>query len=298
MTRNEQPKKVNENQEDKVFEDKLYRVVRRKDSHINTKVNPDGLKSAIQFDENNNLTGPVEIIEVDEKELVRSEYVDIEPGLRSWKQLILEEIVAPIARETLEQALDIGYQRFCAWMEQTAVPKAKEKSKEISKNIKFYFSAIKDGITGKELMADRILREEAERKNARLAQQQETSVNASRSETGQTFDEKEIHTMEEIEEVVNIMRSSAITMAACIRWLNNSVKDDDGSDSKKRLEIQRNLEELSTTDVTKQIDLLLEDRNKGLLDAVSLRMIAAFREGNFVIDGKVVPMNNYLRTVK
>lgn len=296
MKKNE--RSVGENHEEKVFEDKLYRVVRRKDSHVNTKVNPDGLKSAIQFDENNNLTGPVEIIEADEKEWIRPEYVEIEPRLRSWKQLILEEIVAPIARETLEQALDIGYQHFCVWMEQTAVPKAKEKSKEIGKNIKFYFSAIKDGIMGKELMADRILREAAERKNARLAQQQGMSVNVSKPETGQTSNEKEIHTTEEIEEVVNIMRSSAITIAACIRWLNNSVKDDDGSDLKKRLEIQRNLEELSTADVMKQIDLLLEDKNKGLLDAVSFRMIAAFREGNFIIDGKIVPMSNYLKTVE
>ena len=131
MIKNEQS--VDENHEEKVFEDKLYRVVRRKDSHVNTKVNPDGLKSAIQFDENNNLTGPVEIIEIDEKEWIRPEYVEIEPRLRSWKQLILEEIVAPIARETLEQALDIGYQHFCVWMERTAVPKAKEKSKEIGK---------------------------------------------------------------------------------------------------------------------------------------------------------------------
>ncbi len=296
MTKNELS--VHENHDEKVFEDKLYRVVRRKDSHVNTKVNPDGLKSAIQFDENNNLTGPVEIIEADEKEWIRPEYVEIEPRLQSWKQLILEEIVAPIAKETLEQALDIGYQHFCVWMEQTAVPKAKKKSKEIGKNIKLYFSAIKDGIMGKELMADRILREVEERKNARLVQQQAMSVSVSKPDIGQTSDEKERHTTEEIQEVVNIMRSSAITMAACIRWLNNSVKDDDGSDRKKRLEIQRNLEELSTTDVMKQIDLLLEDRNKGLLDAVSLRMIAAFRKGNFFIDGKTVPMSNYLKAVE
>ena len=298
MTKNEQSKGVDGNREEKVFDDKLYRVVRRKDSHVNTKVNPDGLKSAIQFDENNNLTGPVEIIEVDEREWIRSGGVEIDPRLRSWKQIILEEIVAPITRETLEHALDIGYQHFCVWMEKTAVPKAKEKSIEIGKNIKFYFSSIKDGIMGKELVADRILREEAERKNARLAQQQKMSVNTLKLETRQTSDEKEIHTMEEIEEVVNIMRSSAITMAACIRWLNNSVKGDDGSDPKKRLEIQRNLEELSTADVINQIDLLLEDRNKGLLDAVLLRMTAAFKESNFIIDDKAVTMSDYLEAVE
>ena len=42
MMKNEQSIRVDENREEKVFEDKLYRVVRRKDSHVNTKVNPDG----------------------------------------------------------------------------------------------------------------------------------------------------------------------------------------------------------------------------------------------------------------
>ena len=61
---------------DKYTDDKLYKVVRKDGSHLNTKVNPDGTKSALQFtDDNNDLNGPVDLIEVDEEELIRTEYI-------------------------------------------------------------------------------------------------------------------------------------------------------------------------------------------------------------------------------
>ena len=54
---------------EKHTDEKLYRVVRKDGSHLNTKVNPDGTKSALQFtDDNNDLNGPVDLLEVDEKE--------------------------------------------------------------------------------------------------------------------------------------------------------------------------------------------------------------------------------------
>lgn len=39
---------------DKYTDDKLYKVVRKDGSHLNTKVNPDGTKSALQFTDDNN----------------------------------------------------------------------------------------------------------------------------------------------------------------------------------------------------------------------------------------------------
>ena len=57
--------------DEKEVDEKLYRVVRKKGSHVNTKVNPDGTKSASQFtDENNDLNGPLDIIEVDMSEYI------------------------------------------------------------------------------------------------------------------------------------------------------------------------------------------------------------------------------------
>lgn len=69
---------------EKHTDEKLYRVVRKDGSHLNTKVNPDGTKSALQFpDDNNDLNGPVDLLEVDEKELIRTEYISVPQAERS-----------------------------------------------------------------------------------------------------------------------------------------------------------------------------------------------------------------------
>lgn len=63
---------------EKHTDEKLYRVVCKDGSHLNTKVNPDGTKSALQFtDDNNDLSGPVDLLEIDEEELIRTEYISV-----------------------------------------------------------------------------------------------------------------------------------------------------------------------------------------------------------------------------
>ena len=58
--------------------------------------------------------GPVDIIEVDESEYVRTkyvtEYIEREFAPRTWKDLIVEDVILPIARETMEKPLDVGMQ--------------------------------------------------------------------------------------------------------------------------------------------------------------------------------------------
>lgn len=91
---------------DTVTEEKLYKIVRKKDSHVNTKLNPDGSKAAVQFtDDGNNLSGPVNLIEVDEKEFIRTEYVSIQDTPRTFKEIIWQEVIAPVMREFLYQAM-------------------------------------------------------------------------------------------------------------------------------------------------------------------------------------------------
>ena len=91
---------------DTVIEEKLYRIARKKDSHINTKLNPDGSKAAIQFTDNgNDLNGPVSLIEVDESELTKTEYIPIRDEPRTFKEIVLQDIVAPVIRELLHQAM-------------------------------------------------------------------------------------------------------------------------------------------------------------------------------------------------
>ena len=85
-----------------VVEEKLYKIVRKKDSHVNTKLNPDGSKAAIQFtDDGNDLNGPVNLIEVDERELIRTEYIPVQDELRTFKEIVWQDVVAPAMRELL-----------------------------------------------------------------------------------------------------------------------------------------------------------------------------------------------------
>lgn len=154
---------------EKEVDEKLYRVVRKKGSHINTKVNADGTKSAIQFsDEDNDLTGPLDIIEVDESEYIGADeidyYVTQDNAPRTWKQIVMEDIVVPVAREAMNQLLNIGMQRFEIWMDETAMPAAKRKAKKAGENITLFFSALKSVIKGEQPKVLQIIEAEQKKK--------------------------------------------------------------------------------------------------------------------------------------
>lgn len=70
---------------------KLDRVIRKDGSHLNIKVNPDSTKSALQFtDDNNDLNGSVDLLEVDEEELIRFEYISVLQADRSIEDLLMK----------------------------------------------------------------------------------------------------------------------------------------------------------------------------------------------------------------
>ena len=73
-------------------------------------------------------------------------------------------------------------------------------------------------------------------------------------------------------------------IAASLSILNNSVVMDDGTDPDRVAVIQRGSEQLSSKDITTQIDLLLDDKNSGLIDESSITMLRAFRDGMFIGD--------------
>ena len=58
--------------------DKLYRIKTKEGAHVNEKVKDDGSRAAIQFDDENGLQGPVDLVEVDESEYTREVYVEVE----------------------------------------------------------------------------------------------------------------------------------------------------------------------------------------------------------------------------
>lgn len=76
--------------------------------------------------------------------------------------------------------------------------------------------------------------------------------------------------------------------------MRNTVVSDTVLTEEQRLNLQSQLESLTTTDIFEKIDLLLEDKNKGILDPMSLQILKAFRQEKFLVNGKAVSIRSYI----
>lgn len=283
--------------DEKEVDGKLYHVVRKKGSHVNTKVNPDGTKSALQFtDDNNDLSGSVDLMEVDEGEYIRAEdlhnYSDYDTAPRTWEQIIVEDIVVPVAREAIEQLLNIGLQHFDVWMEEKAIPAAKQKAKKAGKDMSVFFAAVKSAIKGEQPKALQII--EAENKKANNSVQVVNNADLKQNES-ESVDKVDI-TKAEFEQLVALTKRSAVTLVGCINLLKNSAISD--MDEKQKIEFEKQIKELTSEDLMTEINLLLEDKNKGILDSTSFAILSAFRDGEFIIEGKRVPIERCVNNGK
>ncbi len=274
---------------DKNVDDKLYRVVRKNGSHLNTKVNPDGTRSALQFtDDNNDLNGPVDLIEVDEEELIRTEYIQVPQEERSLGERLVDEVAIPVIRDATTRLLEYGTKKAEIWIEEKAVPVAKAKVKAGWENLKLFISAIKD--SDKPIKATQIIAEHKDTSNA-------SEIEVVNKDENQE-EEKYALTPEEVKILLDTARRSALMIAASLNMLNNAVVRDDGTDPVRIVMIQRWIEQLSSKDITIQINLMLEDKNSGLLDDASISMLRAFREGMFIGNDTPIPISRYTETEK
>lgn len=76
----------------------------------------------IQFtDDGNELNGPLDIIEVDEREFMKAEYIDKYDKSRTFQEIIIEDVIVPVSRELLYQAYGVLWnlsfllQTFAFW---------------------------------------------------------------------------------------------------------------------------------------------------------------------------------------
>lgn len=280
-------------QGEKESDGKLYRAYHKKGNHQNTKINPDGSKAAIQFTKDNDLDGPLELVEVDESEMIRTEYLVGEPEARTWKDIIVEDIVIPVARDAINKILEIGIQNFNVWMEEKAVPAAQKKSKEIGQNMKIILSGVKSAIKGEEPKAVKLIREKDECKNNIESVSQVGSVLEEKTDNNSTGEKIQI-SQEEFDNIIALTKKSAGTLVGCINLLRNVAVSSTSRDSERQLELQNQLEGLTTSDILGEIDLLLEEKNRDVLDDASLKILVAFREGNFLVNEEPVPISNYI----
>ena len=270
---------------EKHIDDNFYRVVHKDGSHLNTKVNPDGSKSALQFtDDNNGLNGPVDLIEVDESELIRTEYIQVPQKKQPLRERLINEVVIPVVKDASIQILNYCVEKAELGLKEKAGSVIKEKAGW--QNIKIFASVLKDPSTPTK--AEQII---SEQENSSITKTTEiANTNISDEQDNKEY----ILSSKEVQQLLEMTKRSALMLAASLNILNNSVIMDDGTDEERIAMIRRSIKQLSSKDITTQINLLLEDKNSVFLDATSIEMLKAFRNGIFIGNGTPIPISRYI----
>ena len=254
-----------------MVDERLYRLRSKAGSHFNEKTNEEGWNSAIQFDEENNLQGPLEYQVVDESEY--TQVVEVERKQRTFGEVMIEDVVAPVLAEAatylFERAIDAGAEA----MKTKVIPAVKTKSAEL---------------------IDKAKTAHAERKAVKKTS---TVVTKKTSKTKaieilEKEEKKVEHTTKDVDQIVNNMKFASLYIAAGIRELSNTVVVD--SDPEKAQELQEKLKELTSEQAIGAINFMLEDKNREMLDQATLQLFEAFRDEQFIIEGERVPINNYI----
>ena len=262
-------------------EDKLYRIKTKEGAHINGKLKEDGSRAAIQFDEENGLQGPVDLVEVDESEYTKEIYVEVERQKRSFGQAVLEDAVAPAIADALTivltRAMEAGIDAFGNWLSSKVIPATKEKSVELIDKA----CGVHETRKSKGIEKDKAAKDVKKKSNINIIQ--------ANKETDTV-----VHTPEEVDQILNNMKFAALYIATGIRELSNTVVADDGSDPEKTIAMQDRLKKLSSGEVMKTIEFMLEDKNRDKLDQATIQLFEAFRNRDFIVEGETVPISRYL----
>lgn len=273
-------------------EDKLYRVVRKNGSHLNTKVNPDGSKSALQFtDDGNGLSGLVDLIEVNKAELIKTEYVQVPQKEHSQTDQFLEECIYPAVRDLISQVtaslLEYAYAKTASLLKEKVFPIAKSKAKAGLQDLKLFISAPKG--SDKPIKASQSI---AKKQKSSMTR----GIKASNKVNNQE-ENKYVLSQEEFDILLDKAQEKTLVLATILKILNNSVIDDDGTDPKRIADIQGKIIKLKSKDNTTLIGLVLKDKNSEL-DEETITMLKAFRDGMFIGNGTPIPISRYIEADK
>ena len=98
---------------------------------------------------------------------------------------------------------------------------------------------------------------------------------------------------EEAQQHLIYIRALAILLADEIRKLSTACIREGNESPENILEQQNAIEKLTTQEVMNSIKLLLENKNRSLLDEGTSMVLSEFLAGNLIIDGTPVPIEKY-----
>lgn len=267
-------------------EEKLVRIRVKEGAHENTKVNKDGYRSCLQFDENNGMQGPLDYREVDIEEEIEKYWKDRQPSkvvptsVDIKHDLIKDEFLSPKVKADLEEIglmlLEIGVHEW----KTKALPKLKEKA--LTLYDRFFKKRRKDS---KEESVIQVAK-------SKVSKQAHKTLDTSSEELKSST--VVYHTADEVENMVKMAYVAAVSLARAIKELSNTVVIYDGTDPERIKQLQADLDRLSTDRVMKFIGILLEDQNRAQLDAETVYVLQEFKNRNLIIAGMAVPIQKYL----
>lgn len=193
--------------------------------------------------------------------------------------VIIEKVVVPVVGELTEKAVDVVVDnavKAVAYVWNNAVvPNAKKGANVVSAKVK-------------EIKTNYQIKKQQEQTAIAVSKQAvKTAEKAKQSERAVE------HTSEEVDMILREMRNAAIVFAAGIRELSRTIVVN-SIDPDKAIELQKNIERLSSAEAMSVINYMLEDKNSELLDEASRRILAEFRNRNLIVDNEVVPISKFL----
>lgn len=252
-----------------------YELYREEENHENVKINEDGTRSAIQFtDEKNKLDGPLDYRKIDIDEVHR---YSREGNISPLAKMAIDYVVAPLVYAGLQWGTD----KILLYLHDKGIPAAKRNAKQLKNNAGLYIEGIRDALSGKEPKINQILRKE---------QMPEKAISIEMAEEKKSKEKS----AEEVQRLLETLKTSILVTAICIRTLTDVVVKDDGANPEKVEENRKQLESFATQEVMGQISLMLEEKNRDLLDKSTRQLLQAFRNGNFIVEGREVPIEHYL----
>ena len=153
---------------------------------------------------------------------------------------------------------------------------------------------LRNGISSK-TKAEQLLtkRKKSKSDNTELSVAHNTTVEPSEDMDNVFEETRESMSREEAQQHLIYIRALAILLADEIRKLSNACIREGNELPENILERQNALEKLTTQEVMNSIKLLLENKNRSLLDEATSMVLSEFLAGNLIIDGTPVPIEKY-----
>ena len=178
----------------------------------------------------------------------------------------IKNIFLPIAYDTLEKFLKAAADRGLEFAQNEVLPEVEKRGKQFYRFLR------------------RNIKERYERRKLRK------NNSANKVDNVIPFDEnKELHTKEEVNQIMTNMKYAAYYIATRIDELSD-IAASDMDDEKKKSEMESKIKELDTEDIKSIIDFMLEKKNKHLLDKETLRKFKVFKNNKLIVNGEIVLM--------